>query len=222
MRNGRLSEENRIAVYLALGSNVGDRKANLRNAIAQIRTLVLEVTGESSIYETEPVGFSDQRWFLNQVISVEIPAIQMPISETQVGDYPEATERQAAAFLFKLLDIELKMGRERAIVNGPRTIDIDLLLFGDEIIGNAKESIAHSKETMRNSEEGIEHSKEQSAEPVKTTLCVPHPRMHERRFVLEPLCEIAPRVVHPVLNKTCEELLASVADDLVVRLYAHT
>lgn len=209
MRNGRLSEENRIAVYLALGSNVGDRKANLRNAIAQIRTLVLEVTGESSIYETEPVGFSDQRWFLNQVISVEIPAIQMPISETQVGDYPEATERQAAAFLFKLLDIELKMGRERAIVNGPRTIDIDLLLYGNSIIGYSKDSIVHSKE--------------KSAELMRgTEICVPHPRMHERRFVLEPLCEIAPRVVHPVLNKTCEELLASVADDLVVRLYAHT
>jgi 2-amino-4-hydroxy-6-hydroxymethyldihydropteridine diphosphokinase len=216
MRNGRLSEENRIAVYLALGSNVGDRKANLRNAIAQIRTLVLEVTGESSIYETEPVGFSDQRWFLNQVISVEIPAIQMPISETQVGDYPEATERQAAAFLFKLLDIELKMGRERTIVNGPRTIDIDLLLYGNAIIGYSKESIEHYKES-------IEHSKEKSAELMRgAEICVPHPRMHERRFVLEPLCEIAPRVVHPVLNKTCEELLASVADDLVVRLYAHT
>jgi 7,8-dihydro-6-hydroxymethylpterin-pyrophosphokinase len=234
MRNGRLDEQKRIAVYLALGSNVGDRKANLCNAIAQIRNLVLEVTSESSVYETEPVGFSKQRWFLNQVITVEIPAIQMPISETKVADDPGATERQAAAFLSKLLDIELKMGRERTIVNGPRAIDIDLLLYGDAIIGyskdsmnHSKDSICHSKETIGtkdridHSKESIEHSNEKNAELLrKAEICVPHPRMHERRFVLEPLCEIAPTVIHPVLNKTCAQMLASLRDDSVVRLYA--
>ena len=221
MRNGRLYEEKRIAAYLGLGSNVGDRKANLRNAIAQIRNLVLKVAGESSVYETEPVGFSNQRWFLNQVIFVEIRAIQLPNSETQVADVSGATERQAAEFLAKLSDIELKMGRERTIVNGPRTIDIDLLLYGDAIIGYSKDRIGNSKDSIDHFKEGIEHFNEQNAALLRNAeICVPHPRLHERRFVLEPLCEIAPTVIHPVLNKTCAQMLASLRDDSVVRLYA--
>jgi 2-amino-4-hydroxy-6-hydroxymethyldihydropteridine diphosphokinase len=214
MRKGMLSEEKRIAVYLALGSNVGDREANLRNAIVQIANLVLEVTRESSIYETEPVGLSNQGWFLNQVIAVEIAAIQIPTGDTQVADDPGAIESQAAVFLSRLLDIEQKMGRERTIVNGPRTIDIDLLLYGDAIIGYSKDSLDYSKE-------GIEHSNQKNAELLrKPEICVPHPRMHQRRFVLEPLCEIAPTVIHPVLNKTCVQMLASLSDDSAVRLYA--
>jgi len=190
MKNGRLSNE--TTVYLALGSNLGDRESNLREAVAQIAMLVLEINRKSSIYETEPVGFADQGWFLNQVISVAVPAIQSQNHEDRVSEW-------ATSFLSNLQKIECEMGRERHIANGPRTIDIDLLLLGDAIIG-------YSQEATR------------KALP-EAKIVVPHPRMHERRFVLEPLCEIAPGVVHPVLNKTCEQLLASLRDHSVVRLY---
>jgi len=190
-----------MEVYLALGSNVGDREANLREAVAQIRSL-LEVNRESSIYETEPVGFADQRWFLNQVILARIPAIQARNHDATVDEFKSSAERAATAVLSKLHNIENEMGRERTIKNGPRTIDIDLLLFGDAIIG---------------------YSREKKAQPLKEAkIWVPHRRMHERRFVLEPLCELAPEVVHPVLNKTCTELLSTLRDDSIVRLYAKT
>jgi 7,8-dihydro-6-hydroxymethylpterin-pyrophosphokinase len=116
------------------------------------------------------------------------------------------------------------------------------LLYGDAIIGYSKEgidyskegiehskdsidyskeSIEHSKDSIDYSKEGIGHSNEKNAKLFrKAEICVPHPRMHERRFVLEPLCEIAPTVIHPVLNKTCAQMLASLSDDSVVRLYA--
>jgi len=192
MKNGRLSSESRIEVFLALGSNLGDREANLCEAVAQIARLVLEINRKSSIYETEPVGFADQRWFLNQVISADLPAILSLNDDRVVG--------RATSFLTKLHEIETEMGRERHIANGPRTIDIDLLLFGDAIIGYSRDD---TTQTL-----------------VEARIVVPHPRMHERRFVLEPLCEIAPEVVHPVLNKTCKQMLASLQDDSVVRRYA--
>src|SRR5215468_842706 len=191
MKNGSLSGEGTIEVYLALGSNLGDREANLRQAVARIRRLVLEVTRMSSIYETEPVGFADQGWFLNQVIGADIQAIQFSNREDLAAE-------QAILLLSRLQQIETAMGRERNITNGPRTIDIDLLLFGDAIIGYAKDA------------------RKQVLPAAK--IVVPHPRMHERRFVLEPLCEIAPAVVHPVLKKTCEQMLDSLRDASVVRL----
>jgi 2-amino-4-hydroxy-6-hydroxymethyldihydropteridine diphosphokinase len=192
MKNGRHSGESTIGVYLALGSNLGDREVNLRQAVARIRKLVLEVNRISSIYETEPVGFADQGWFLNQVIAADIPAIQLPNREDLAAE-------QAILLLSKLQQIENEMGRERDITNGPRTIDIDLLLFGDAIIGYSNDA------------------RKQVLPAAK--IVVPHARMHERRFVLEPLCEIAPAVVHPVLKKTCEQMLASLRDNSVVRLY---
>ena len=192
MKNGRHSGESTIAVYLALGSNLGDREANLRQAVARIRKLVLEVNRISSIYETEPVGFADQGWFLNQVIAADIPAIQFANREDLAAE-------EAILFLSKLQQIENEMGRERDITNGPRTIDIDLLLFGDAIIGYSNDA---RKQVLPASK-----------------IVVPHPRMHERRFVLEPLCEIAPAVVHPVLKKTCEQMLVSLRDNSGVRLY---
>jgi 2-amino-4-hydroxy-6-hydroxymethyldihydropteridine diphosphokinase len=97
----------------------------------------------------------------------------------------------------RLLTIETAMGRERQIPNGPRVIDIDLLLFGELIVG-ADLCDGESSKQIR----------------------VPHPRMHLRRFVLEPLCEIAPDLVHPVFGRTCRELLAAVDDRAVVRIYA--
>lgn len=194
MTNGGHSSETEIAVYLGLGSNVGDRQANLREAVACIGKLGLEVMRESSIYETEPVGVKDQPWFLNQVIEVQL--IDELESEVEPGmSDPEIIATvQAEALLSELLNIECAMGRERTTANGPRVIDIDLLLFGEKII-------AHSIE-----DEGPD-------------VFVPHPRMHLRRFVLEPLCEIAPEAVHPVLKKTYRELLADLDDDSRVGVY---
>lgn len=143
-------------VYLSLGSNLGDRQANLRNATGRLLELgdVLEV---SSLYETEPVEVTDQPWFLNCAVAVR-------------------TELLPHEFLAGVLAIEKSMGRERTQPKGPRTIDIDILLFG--------------------------------AQTIKTPrLTVPHAAMTERRFVLEPLAEIAPEAKHSVLKKTIRELL---------------
>jgi 2-amino-4-hydroxy-6-hydroxymethyldihydropteridine diphosphokinase len=195
MTNERLSSEAEIAVYLGLGSNIGDRLANLREAIARIEKLGLEVVRESSIYETEPVGFTEQPWFLNQVVEMKL------IDElTSEGGPVMADPVQAQALLSELLNIERTMGRERTDADGPRVIDIDLLLFGNKII-------VHSKK------------EDQWSSINRTDIVVPHPRMHERRFVLEPLCEIAPELFHPVLRKTCRELLADLDDDSKVGIY---
>ena len=146
--------------YLSLGSNVGDRQGHLQDAIRRLETAghVIEV---SSVYETEPVEFTDQPWFLNCAVALE-------------------TGKGPRELMTALLGIEEEMGRRRVQKKGPRAIDIDVLLFENEIIG--------SKEL---------DSKE---------LTVPHPAMQERRFVLEPLAEIAPQVLHPVLKKTIREL----------------
>lgn len=200
MTNGDCSSEFEIAVYLGLGSNLGDREANLREAITLINAVGLEVANESSIYETQPVGFTDQPWFLNQVIETGLPS-GLTSERRPVLSAGEAVDTmQAETLLSDLLRIEREMGRERVVANGPRVIDIDLLLFGDLIIA---------------------HSKDDEEWPFidPTDIFVPHPRMHLRRFVLEPLCEIAPNTVHPVLRKTCREVLASLDDASTVRLY---
>lgn len=143
-------------VYLSLGSNLGDRQVNLRNAIGRLLELgdVLEV---SSLYDTEPVEFTDQPWFLNCAVAVR-------------------TELIPREFLAGILSIEKAMGRQRIQPKGPRLIDIDILLFGAAHINTPQ-------------------------------LTVPHPAMAERRFVLEPLAEIAPAVRVPLLKKTVRELL---------------
>ena len=143
--------------YLSLGSNLGDRPANLRHAIERIEKAGICVSRRSSIYETEPQDLREQPWFLNQVLEIE--------TDLPAGDLLATTQR-----------IEAQMGRERTLSKGPRTIDIDILLYGDEVIQNAE-------------------------------LEIPHPRMTARRFVLEPLSEIAPHLRHPVTNRTIRELL---------------
>ena len=143
-------------VYLSLGSNVGDREANLRTALERLKQLG-EVIAVSSFFETEPMEFTPQPWFLNCAVAVR-------------------TELMPKLFLTKMLGIEQQMGRRRIQPKGPRTIDIDILLFGNSVI----------------SAPGLE---------------VPHPAMHRRRFVLEPLAEIASQVRHPVFKRSIRELL---------------
>jgi 2-amino-4-hydroxy-6-hydroxymethyldihydropteridine diphosphokinase len=159
-----------LRVFLGLGTNLGDRLRNLREARERIQSLGLKITGASSIYETEPVGYDLQPWFLNQVIEVAVVARVF----------------EAEDLLEALLRIEAEMGRERE--RGPRVIDIDLLMFGQSVFS-------------------------------KTEIIVPHPRMHLRRFVLEPLCEIAPDLRHPSFERTVREMLVTLDDDSIVRLY---
>jgi len=152
--------------YLSLGSNLGDRAANLREAVAQ-----MEVAGRllaaSALYETQPVGVTDQPWFLNCVAAI-------------------ATDKSPRELLELALRVEATMGRLRVRDKGARNIDIDLVLFGDCVID----------------EPGLK---------------IPHPAMHLRRFVLEPLVEIAPEVRHPVLGKTARLLLAELGGGQTVR-----
>ena len=144
-------------IYLALGSNIGDRETNLRAAIQSISGAGIPVLQESPVYETEPVGLTDQRWFLNMVVEAETALFPMQLL-TRTGK------------------IERALGRVRTVDNGPRTIDIDILLYGNAVIRTSR-------------------------------LEIPHPRMHERRFVLAPLADLAPGLRHPLLRQTVRQLL---------------
>jgi 2-amino-4-hydroxy-6-hydroxymethyldihydropteridine diphosphokinase len=153
-------------VYLSLGSNLGDRAANLNAAINRLRTLG-EVLQVSSLYETEPVEFTAQPWFLNCAVELD-------------------TENTAQQLIESILEIERQMGRTRTQKKGPRSIDIDILLFGNSIIDTRG-------------------------------LSIPHPGMQERRFVLEPLAEIAPSVSHPALKRSIQELRDALPSGQAVR-----
>ena len=144
-------------VAIALGSNLGDREAYLRSAIAALQPSISNLR-VSTFHDTAPVGVGPQPTFLNATA----------VGETSLG---------ARDLLDALLAVERALGRERPFPGAPRTVDLDLILYGDAILDEAP------------------------------SLIVPHPRFRERRFVLEPLAEIAPDWRDPVTGKTVEELL---------------
>lgn len=159
-------------VYLALGSNLGDREANLEHARTRLaRAGWVRLVACSPLYETEPWGPEPQGWYLNQVCRAE-------------------TELPPRALMRWLLTVERLGGRERATERrwGPRTLDLDLLAYGEE---------SHHDDLVQ----------------------VPHPRLHQRRFVLEPWAAVAPGWRHPQLGLTVSEMLAQVEDEGTVRLY---
>lgn len=157
--------------YLCLGGNIGDREALMKRAIESIEDGVGVILKKSAIYETEAWGVTNQQAYLNQCISVN-------------------TTHNSDELIHLLLDIEKQLGRERNLYHTyePRTIDIDILFYNDEIIQQ-------------------EH------------LTVPHPRLHLRKFVLQPLAEIAADYLHPVFNKPIFSLLNECADSSEVVLY---
>ena len=197
-------DKTNIRIFLSLGTNVGDRKANLHEALERLKDLGLDVVGESSIYETEPVGYANQDWFLNQVIEIRISNSRklnlakddacLVKSSAASNDGEGEFIGLAGALLRALLKIEKQMGRQPTFKNAPRVIDIDLLLFGDFRI----------EQTV-------------SQDRTRADLIIPHPRMCERRFVLEPLCEIAPDLIDPWSEKTFTEILAALDDRSAVR-----
>ncbi len=159
-----------MLAYIGIGSNLGDKRGNIRRAV--------EALGAdpgnrrvrcSPLYSTEPVGKKDQDWFVNGVVSLE----------TSLGP---------RELLELLISIEKKMGRVRREKWGPRTIDLDILFYEDQIL----------------------------KEP---NLQVPHPRLHERKFVLLPLRDLAPDWIHPELGKTVSRLLSELdTQERVIRL----
>ncbi|HEX8186728.1 MAG TPA: 2-amino-4-hydroxy-6-hydroxymethyldihydropteridine diphosphokinase, partial [Pyrinomonadaceae bacterium] len=155
--------------HVGMGSNLGDRAGNLLLALRGMAGAGLSVARLSSVYETEPAGVEEEQpAFLNMVAEL-------------AGPLPAPEE-----LLRLLLGIERSLGRRRPRPLAPRTLDLDLLLYGDE-----------SRDTER--------------------LTLPHPRLHQRRFVLAPLAELAPDALHPALNQTIARLLAATPERPYVR-----
>ena len=156
-------------VYLSIGSNVGDRLDHVRKACQRLQAAGFPLRRISAVYETEPVDVLEQDWFLNLAVETEtaLPPLEL---------------------LDRMHDIERELGRIRERPKGPRTIDIDILLYGDATLASDR-------------------------------LTLPHPRMLDRRFVLEPLREIAAGRRIPPSNRTVEKLYAELQDPAQVRRY---
>jgi 2-amino-4-hydroxy-6-hydroxymethyldihydropteridine diphosphokinase len=160
-----------VTVTIGIGSNMGDRQVYCEEAVRLIsnfpKTSLLAV---SSLYETAPLELIDQDWFINCVAAVR-------------------TTFSPGELLRACQEVEQSLGRKRSVRFGPRTIDLDILFYGDQIIH-------------------------------ETDLTIPHPRAHERRFVLEPLAEIAPEFEHPALRKTASQILQEMRSHQEVRRLA--
>jgi 2-amino-4-hydroxy-6-hydroxymethyldihydropteridine diphosphokinase len=161
-------------IYIGIGSNLGDRRANTVEAIDRVTKLpTTRIVRASSLYESEPLGDA-KTWFVNSVIEIE-------------------TDFNADELLKRLKAIEKTMGRKRVRGKrwGSRIIDLDILLCNQDVVE-------------------------------KRALRIPHPEMHKRRFVLLPLAELAPHVVHPQLGQSVSTLLANVKDEKRVSLLPRT
>jgi 2-amino-4-hydroxy-6-hydroxymethyldihydropteridine diphosphokinase len=167
-----LLHHNNSHAYVSLGSNLGDRAGHLLLAVRGMLDSGFEITRLSKVYETEPLDEPAQPSFLNMV--AELRGNKLPP--------PEQT-------LARLLRVEYSLGRTRDVPKGPRTIDLDLLLY----------------------------PREQRATEFLT---LPHPRLHLRRFVLEPLAELCPKLVHPTLHKSISDLLRDTEDESAVVLWS--
>lgn len=155
-------------VYIGMGSNLGDRAGNLLLATRGLMEAGLHVSRLSAIYETEPIGVEDHNPYLNAVAEIDVKNV----TPSQI--------------LARTLRIEYLLGRRHKFLKAPRTVDLDVLFYGD---------------TQINTE----------------YLQIPHKHAHIRRFVLVPMAELAPHFVHPVENKTIQELLENVEDFTAVK-----
>jgi dihydroneopterin aldolase/2-amino-4-hydroxy-6-hydroxymethyldihydropteridine diphosphokinase len=151
------AERGWIKAFIGIGSNMGDKRKNIENAISILGSQSsTKVTAVSEMYETKPVGYTEQEDFVNGAV-----AIRTLLSPYQLLDF--------------LHSIEIQLKRERIIHWGPRTIDLDIVFYDNIMISDER-------------------------------LVVPHPRMHERLFVVKPMCDIAPYIIHPLLGKRMLEL----------------
>ncbi len=150
--------------YVSVGSNLGDKLENCRRAIAELKAIAeIRITGQSRFYQTEPVDFTAQGWFVNGAVRME-------------------TGLSPVELLDQLLMIQRKAGRPPDGPRfGPRVLDLDLLMYDDWVLEEPR-------------------------------LTLPHPRMHQRRFVLQPMCDIDPYIVHPTIGKDIQKLLSELSE----------
>jgi len=153
-------------VYIALGTNLGERLANLRAAIESMQPEIT-VLAESHVYETPPWGYEDQPAFLNMVVKAE-------------------TDLEPELLLNNLKQLEVELGRKQNFRWGPRLIDLDILFYDDLVLE-------------------------------LPPLVIPHPRLHERAFVLVPLMDVAPDLIHPIFQRRVSDLLTEVNRQGILR-----
>jgi len=149
--------------YIAVGSNLGDKRQHCVAAIATLdRSPKIEVTARAGFYKTAPVGFTDQDWFVNTAVRL-------------------ATDLAPVELLFRLKQIEQDAGRKKGVRFGPRVLDLDIIFYDDLVLSTDR-------------------------------LDIPHPRMHKRRFVLRPICDINSEILHPTLRLPVRDLLSAIDD----------